>query len=518
MAIPSALNVDDCTGLVDAAADSNAPRLGLLFVHGIGTQQEGVTLMQSGGPLLEWLRDWLELKGDPEIRQAVLKPSEVSGESRAHAEFLIEPLGESPQRIVLAESLWAAQFDPPPFRELCGWLLGYGAWVALRHFCTQTPDAMLRWVPFWIRSHLLKLDAATANLGAIVVAFVGLIFVVLPLQLFLVALYVLALVPLQAVKDWVVRLGVRISEIIGDSYVFVSNPLARAAITHKLLTDLAWLEERCGNEIPIVILAHSQGAAVAFDALRGRRSSRPVRLITYGAGIRRLFEIESEIRSDSLIPKLIRMVWPIVLLAVLASEAVRRDLLHIFSLPVAEMAGAYDPDAHFGILFLLGIYLFFFVTAGMVGGFGRAAESKVDERLKPEMLRFLEGEVRWRDFVASNDPVPDGRLLQSAACVWLEDEAWRSCNGLPVTFGTSRVNNQRSAIADHTSYWGAPDDFIMRVGVQLNEWAQLGWLRLDAVATDEAVGTISRTRGVRVGLRNAAHFLLAVGRSSWPFN
>jgi hypothetical protein len=123
-----------------SGSDESAPQkkavLGLLLVHGIGTQTEGVTLLEGGGPLLNWLRDWLHL--DPRISRGVLKPSENKGENRAQFEFSLPVDPQSPastQRILVTECLWARQFDPPPFRKLCGWLLSFGAWIALRQSC-----------------------------------------------------------------------------------------------------------------------------------------------------------------------------------------------------------------------------------------------------------------------------------------------------------------------------------------------------------------------------------------------
>jgi hypothetical protein len=134
--------------------------------------------------------------------------------------------------------------------------------------------------------------------GAIL-SFWGTLLVVVPLQLLLVVLYVLSLLPIEEVKKQVLRVTTRLSEIIGDSYVFVASPVMRSAITSKLLADLGWLETKCDK---VIVLAHSQGAAVAFDALRDRPDDKPVYLITYGAGIRKLFEMEQMTRSGRWLP------------------------------------------------------------------------------------------------------------------------------------------------------------------------------------------------------------------------
>ena len=75
-----------------AGSESRKYQLGILFVHGIGEQPEGETLLRFGQPLVTWLHQWLARDAEPnargsvEVVQAVLAPSKLQGDVPPHAE------------------------------------------------------------------------------------------------------------------------------------------------------------------------------------------------------------------------------------------------------------------------------------------------------------------------------------------------------------------------------------------------------------------------------------------------
>jgi hypothetical protein len=91
--------------------------LGVLFVHGIGDQQQNSTLARFGGSLQRWLGRWLEPDGAPGADRIAPEPTvEVTavqrrsgdGDTPAHASLLVGRPGEpavARQRWLLAEGV-----------------------------------------------------------------------------------------------------------------------------------------------------------------------------------------------------------------------------------------------------------------------------------------------------------------------------------------------------------------------------------------------------------------------------
>jgi len=80
---------------------------------------------------------------------------------------------------------------------------------------------------------------------------------------------------------------VKLSAVLGDSYVLAHCPVQYAAMRTQVAHDLAWLEARCNK---VVIVAHSQGAAIVHQVLKDDASSRQQlrAFITLGQGISKL--------------------------------------------------------------------------------------------------------------------------------------------------------------------------------------------------------------------------------------
>ncbi|MDQ2942901.1 MAG: hypothetical protein M3R21_04425, partial [Candidatus Dormibacteraeota bacterium] len=99
--------------------------LGILFVHGIGDQPQGDTLVSFGEPLYQWVRDWLEgaqeagclTKATVEIVDAQVRPSSSEEEAPASARVVLTTIDTNghPETAEwrLAESWWAATLLPP---------------------------------------------------------------------------------------------------------------------------------------------------------------------------------------------------------------------------------------------------------------------------------------------------------------------------------------------------------------------------------------------------------------------
>ena len=109
------------------AAD-RPPDLGVLVVHGIGEQRQGVTLTQWSDALVGWLRRWSpdDPSSDLHLDEGDERPVTVTNAHLAPADgpanLRIELGGvEGGQTWLMAEGWWAGAFVPPTFGELWSW-------------------------------------------------------------------------------------------------------------------------------------------------------------------------------------------------------------------------------------------------------------------------------------------------------------------------------------------------------------------------------------------------------------
>jgi hypothetical protein len=310
--------------------------LGVLFVHGIGDQQQNSTLARFGGSLQRWLRRWYGVDGQAPAQGAEqIAPEsmvEVTGVRRrtpdgdipAHASVLVRRPGnlgkgepsEVRQRWLLAEGWWAAEVSPPTFKAFSRWVLPLLPWLAAEYAIAAArppgpqPDELdkkasgqravegepvptMRKRPrTWFEKRLESLSLA------------GLLWLLSPVLALLAMLGCLVLALVQRLPV----IGKRVNEIttnlvkgVGDAYLFAFDGLARAAMVQRIRRNLDWLnndERRCRK---VAIVAHSQGAALCHDLLRSGalRPDDPVDLfVTVGSGVRRL-NVFRELHEDA---------------------------------------------------------------------------------------------------------------------------------------------------------------------------------------------------------------------------
>src|SRR5687767_11624572 len=108
--------------------------LGVLFVHGIGSQLRGQTLTECVSALVGcWLPRVDRGGGDAVVERTVLTAG-AGGYEPAHSILDLRANRDAePCRVLLAESWWASEFVAPPFREIASWVLTYGSWVVISH-------------------------------------------------------------------------------------------------------------------------------------------------------------------------------------------------------------------------------------------------------------------------------------------------------------------------------------------------------------------------------------------------
>jgi len=285
--------------------------VGILCVHGIGVQAEGDTLLAVAETLLSAL-------GSDDAKvvygEASLKPLRMLLPEPTHLCAMVED-GIGTTRAIVAESWWAGAFDAPSYWNLLGWLLSYGTLIAIRHaaFRISTPvryferkfDRAGKPRPDWLGFA----DVMFAYPGTLVSVFL----VAIPLQVLLLAIGLLAIIPFKLTQEASKRMAIVISETLGDATVFTANATIRHSILSRVRADLEWLSARSNA---IVVLAHSQGAAVVFDLFRRMPKLANIRLITYGEGIRKLSELEQDADRKPFIVRMCASLWLIGLVAI----------------------------------------------------------------------------------------------------------------------------------------------------------------------------------------------------------
>jgi hypothetical protein len=525
--------------------------VGVLFVHGIGTQRRGQTLAESGGPLFRWLRDRCEglarrqlpsdraaeelrrwrqrlqdaewsLAGTPGVappsvvtpgstadsdallRRVVLHDTQFhdpgDAAAPAHARMTILSL-ERDERVtgdrwLLGESWWADAFASPTYAELARWGIGILPWIVGSHFAAQVERRYRERPPrplhtagqdgktasdrdIWaISLWLWRLVAAIGGLG------VGLLSTALTIPLLLVVLAVGAL-PIPMVRRALLALQLKMAATLGDCYVLLARPIEAASIVSQIRRDMVWMAARCSE---VVIVAHSQGGAVAHLALRGTNPDELKLLFTFGSGLRKLEEARELMKSGRSFA-LSALLTAIALVVILLCTSL------LASLAFADVQ-ARALSVLLVVLFEIGAVAL--LIAGLRDHFRGIPLADLDRWIERMRLRG----PRWVDCFASADPVPNGTIAADAE-------------------GLSReVCNASSMVADHTSYWTNVDEFL---SVLYGEIAAsrardpLPDLRLG----DTALRQIARRRRWRVAIGRTIQWvgaagLLAVVTRHWP--
>jgi hypothetical protein len=486
--------------------------LGVLFVHGIGEQQQYSTLARFGGALQRWLRQWEdgrrpERPGDgrvappPLVDVRAVESHPERRETPAHAEMAVG----SGKPWLLAEAWWAPEVSPPRFKDFVRWVLPMFPWLAAEYAVAagqrvyrpdpapslhgRTPRFVERWSLaglVWLASPLIAIVAMVACL-------------------------LLALVQrLPIIGKRVSALTVNLVKGVGDSYLFAHDAFARTAMVQRIRHDLAWLRAKgCGR---VAIVAHSQGAALCHDMLRAddRPKGQVDLLVTVGSGVQRLNGFRELYRAATL-----RWIgwWSIGAMAVLTAGMVLVigalgpgvPGLWAWSGIALVVAGALFPGMYnakvasktmatpndetrhtrLGVVVgtacasvgALALGVAGLVAGGQVGmrlGVGGAlmlagilgysvAYRKVEATIEtpPQLALPPDAVDDWVDYYATADPVPNGPLVTWTAQQRPEVDA------TAVHSQPRLVYNLRSVQGDHSFYFDNADEFVSQLALDL---------------------------------------------------
>jgi hypothetical protein len=286
-------------------------------------------------------------------------------------------------------------------------------------------------------------------------------------------------VPWNRLRSAVLRVQMGLAGIVGDSYVLLADPVQRRAILDRVHRDLEWLAQRCRR---VVVIAHSQGAAVAELVLSNRDDVGAGNIhafATLGAGVQTLTAIQNLARSRE-----VNVAgWAAIGCALLLGAAI------VVACTVAWQLGA---------------------TIAAAALLGLAAAAIVGERAHPGRPKLLPGAARfrpWLDFFAAKDLVPYGPLVDPADA----GENYRP----------KQVRNLDSWLADHTSYWQNPEQVVGPLAREIGRAAAFAPLERLMPDDVQALDRLERARLSRLGFLGLARVATAIATAllvwaAWP--
>lgn len=471
-------------------------QVGVLVVHGIGTQTKGSELRAWLNAVVAYLRG-----GPAPVPVHDIVPIDaVPGDPvTVHTPPLPHAQGAR-QCWLVGEAWWAEVFPVPDRRRVSRWLVDIGPWFVYlfvvrlwRRFHVDrlalgiglafavSVALLLRGavrgepstgaiIGFGVSAAATVLSAAIRDKRRASALLVTVTFVVLlPLaSIATVAVIVLWLAGMVPGKPGakVRAFQLTVARSIGDVYALVADPVAEQQM-FAVITDAA--RTVAGGEAtrPIVIVAHSQGAALAYRAINGHQplrdvlATRPVTLVTYGGAILPVHLLERRLRCRRPVLDIVQGLAGLLGMLLMAFVAVRVAT----NVVDAWVAGA----AMASLVLTTGVGLHTWRQAKVLwsvraGASIVAADTALDANgetaFAVRLRRPGTKPMRWVDLWAPWDPVPNGPL-DLAQPYWSTDRD-APLNAPQDTFFSVPVANHHQPWFDHVVYRAAHEDVVSR--------------------------------------------------------
>ena len=476
--------------------------LGILLVHGIGTQPAGDTITSWGDTLVKTIAAATNRRVNAVVERA--GPDLKGGDGEREEASL--KLGN--ERWLLAEGWWAESFIAPSYREFFSWSLRALPWALAMHSAQR----------YWAVTSKTVRKLDVARFAVLKLSYGLLIAPLVFTVLFLIL--VLGIVPIPGLRGALLAAQRLFTATVGDSLVFVESPVRSGLIKSRILNALEALQARCEKTI---VLAHSQGAAASVEALGGIAglndppAQQANTLVTFGAGTNQLSVLRrsetlpttvggnplrwalagaflvagattyliSQVLAHRLAPEKVALaflLWGLLGLVTAAVAIGGTRLSRRLESTKPSLAASAGRAAIVGsiVVALLGVFGFYALGGplgipftpfvALVIAFGIMVVSVVTllskdwERIMTT-VRYPPGLERWIDIHASADPI--------AAAPTLTREQRRP--GEPHIVD-ALVWNEGSLITDHIRYWKNRDEFVLRVVRACAETAGSPWL------------------------------------------
>ncbi len=294
--------------------------IGIVFVHGIGSQPQSSTLREFAQPLIDWLALWHESR---QITGCALRSSELSyggslnGPARLRLDLpaVTTERGSWPARSwVMAEAWWATRLEAPGFTHMLLWSFR----ILWRADAKLIEQAAYRWRLLLARvlgrpidgrqpaysepglfGTFIELVSTALLIGGYTLGGIAGYIVLLPL-------IVIAQVPIQRFQQFVIVNLIRpfLVDAVGDFSTYLQDDIQALNIRGSVASTIDWLVDQEGCD-QVVVLAHSQGTVVAFDALASRAPAhidKVKKLVTFGEALNKAFELAHQQRLAGTLP------------------------------------------------------------------------------------------------------------------------------------------------------------------------------------------------------------------------
>lgn len=247
-------------------------RVGIVFVHGVGSQRKGDTLREFGTPLVDWVEEWHRDRTTGfRVTWSELAPQ---GAEPAAAGLIIPDWKDDatgdvhPGQVwVLTEAWWAPRVEPPPLKTMVFWAR-QRVWRLIRGLIEGAATAAT--LPLsasgkrgWIERFFQLVNAV----GIVIVYGAAEVL----LSLLLLVLLAAALLPIPSLDRLIlVRLArPLLTNNVGDFHVCLYDRLQAVDVRQSVFEAVTWLVRTAGCD-RVVVAAHSGGTVVAADALGTR--------------------------------------------------------------------------------------------------------------------------------------------------------------------------------------------------------------------------------------------------------
>ena len=301
-----ATTAEDAVGRThDAEPPEPWADVGLVVVHGIGEQARGATLLDWAEPITRRLD---EITAGVEVVR-----SQLVDEGRSEVRLLARTIDGRELRVIVREARWADAFLTVRASDVLTWGRRF-SWRALRRLYIHlrrlagmvieltsaradsvaavvqvVEDRIARWVPVLNGQRVLTALVLLLGLVHAVVVLVGGVGLALlfgPLAVVMITVGTLLLaavakVPVLGKRVHAVLAGLVLT--VGDAATWTERPLRAAAMRDRVRDAIADVDAR-----KIVVLGHSQGAAVAVEAVLGPGAPAPGRvasIVTVGGAV-----------------------------------------------------------------------------------------------------------------------------------------------------------------------------------------------------------------------------------------
>jgi hypothetical protein len=187
-------------------------QLGILLVHGFGSQRAGETLVHWGDALIRGIAFGTQSTVAATVRRADIRWPRAD----AHVEAILTLRSrDDTEQWLMAEGWWADAFPPPSYRELVSWSVRALPWAVAAHI------AQRHWHTKSCGDGWRRVLSRTITITQLVIALM-----VAPLLIGVLGVSVLlGALPIPQLRTVILAMQSTLTATVGDSLAFVESPI-----------------------------------------------------------------------------------------------------------------------------------------------------------------------------------------------------------------------------------------------------------------------------------------------------